>query len=166
WTDYLGKVSANFAEKIKRGNQVSWPVGQEAKGNDGVANLVSQTKGAIGYSELTYALANNLSYGAIKKPGGAVVLPSLASVSAAADRATIPPDLRFTLTDIPGEDAYPVSGTTWAVVWRSPTRPIKPEVIEFLKWATTTGQPLATDLRYAPLPRSLAARAGQHWNTP
>ena len=126
-----------------------------------MAREVSKTPGAIGYVELTYALANSLPVGLVKNRDGEFPTPGPASVAAAAaaQLAVIPADLRFTLTDAPGPDSYPLAGTTWAVVYAKQPPDKAAALRQFLTWATTTGQAAAPELNYAPLPAALADRA-------
>jgi phosphate transport system substrate-binding protein len=160
WTEYLSKASGEWRDKLGAGTVVSWPVGRDGKGNDGVATVVSRTVGAIGFVELSFALTNNLAVGEVKNRDGRYVRPSPASVAAAAASSlmTIPTDLRYSLTDAPGVDSYPIAGTTWAVAYLThPTAEAGPTVAEFLWWATHDGQTQAADLHYVPLPAELVA---------
>src|SRR5262249_44638153 len=110
WTDYLSKVSDEWKSKVGTGTSVRWPCGVGQKGNEGVSGHVGRTAGAIGYVELIYALKNKIPYGLVRNKAGEFVEPTLKSVSAAAAVAlpTIPPDLRYTLTDIDGKESYPI----------------------------------------------------------
>jgi eukaryotic-like serine/threonine-protein kinase len=159
WTDYLTKVSAQWREKVGSGTTVKWPVGQEGKGNDGVVRVVSQTTGAIGYVELTYALAENLPAGHVKNREGVFVAPALESVTAAAaSLEKIPEDLRFTLTDAPGQAAYPITGSVWAVLYLDQPADKGADLARFFHWATHEGQRHMQELRYAPLPASVVQK--------
>jgi phosphate ABC transporter phosphate-binding protein len=161
WTDYLSKASAEWKQKIGAANEVIWPAGLPGKYNNGVASQVSRHIGAIGYVELTYALENNLRFGQIKNRDGKYTQPSLDSVTAAAAASlqTIPDDLRYTLTDAPGEDSYPLAGTTWAILFIDQTsNKSGRELVAFLRWATHEGQAYVKDLRFAPLPADLVRR--------
>jgi phosphate ABC transporter phosphate-binding protein len=160
WTEYLSKASGEWRDKVGAGTAVSWPVGRDGKGNDGVATVVSRTVGAIGFVELSFALANNLAVGEVKNRDGRYVRASPESVAAAAAAAltTIPADLRYSLTDAPGANSYPIAGTTWAVAYLNhPTAATGPALAEFLWWATHEGQTQAADLHYVPLPPELVA---------
>lgn len=159
WTDYLSKVSGEWRGGPGAGNVVRWPLGVAADKNDGVAREVKKTVGAIGYVELTYALARNLPAALVENSSGEFVAPDLASVTAAAEGKLkdIPADLRFTLTDAPGKGAYPISGTTWAVLFKR--QPVGgKELVAFLRWAVHDGQTEAAEQKYAPLPPELVKR--------
>jgi phosphate transport system substrate-binding protein len=164
WTDYLSKVSGAWAErKIGPATRVTWPagVGTGAEKSDGLAERVTRTVGAIGYVELSHAIASGLPFGAVRNKMGNYVVPSLESVTAAAAGA-IPSvqaeEFRLPLTDAPGEDSYPISGMTWAVLVFPAKEKPRPEAVEFLEWATHDGQEYAPGLRFAPLPDSLKVR--------
>ena len=109
WTDYLSKVSPEWNQRVGKGTSVNWPVGLGGKGNEGVAGLVRQTQGAIGYVELIYAIQNKMPYGNVRNSSGKFIQANLASVTAAAAGAAIPDDFRVSITNAPGKDAYPVS---------------------------------------------------------
>jgi phosphate transport system substrate-binding protein len=139
---------------------VTWVVGTDAKGNTGVADAVSRKIGAIGYVELSYAVANNLKFGAVRNKDGTYVVPSFESVTAAAAALLkdIPDDLRYSLVDAPGADSYPIAGTAWALLPVPKGGKPRPEVLKFLEWATHEGQKDAITLGYAPLPPNLVLR--------
>ncbi|MBY0230839.1 MAG: phosphate ABC transporter substrate-binding protein PstS [Gemmataceae bacterium] len=160
WADYLAKVSKEWKEKVGVGTSVNWPVGVGQKGNEAVARQTKQTEGAIGYIELTYALQNDIAYGLVKNKAGVFVKPSLESVTAAANSAVtdIPDDLRYSITDAPGKDSYPVSGTSWAVLYTKQGAERGPHVKDFLHWATHEGQKHCHALHYATLPEGLVKR--------
>src|SRR5262249_12584042 len=115
WTDYLSKVSPAFKTAVGAGPAVKFPVGTRARGTAGVANLVNETPGAIGYVELVHALQKKIRFGAVKNQEGIYLVASLEGVTAAAEGALkdVPEDLRFSLTDAPGKEAYPICGATW-----------------------------------------------------
>lgn len=156
FTDYLSKVSTEWADQVGSGTAVEWPVGIGGEKNPGVAAGVQQTPGAIGYVELIYALANNLPAPAIKNAQGNYVEPSIESTSAAAAGALadLPDDLRVSITDpLDGANAYPIAGFTWILVHSEMTDQAKAEALtDFLYWALTTGEAQAAELHYAPLP--------------
>jgi phosphate transport system substrate-binding protein len=160
FTDFLTKTSPDWKANVGTGTTVKWPTGSSAKGTDGVANLIDKTPGAIGYVELVFALQKKMKFGAVKNKEGNYVLASLEGVTAAAEAAltTVPDDLRFSLTNAPGKESYPICGTTWAIVHvRQPEDKAK-EVVNFLGWVTHDGQEYATDLYYARLPQGLVER--------
>ncbi|HZS29260.1 MAG TPA: phosphate ABC transporter substrate-binding protein PstS [Candidatus Angelobacter sp.] len=159
WTDYLSKVSPEWKQKVGKGTAVSWPVGIGGKGNEGVAGLIRQMQGAIGYVELIYAVQNKIPYGNVRNKSGKFVQANLDSVTAAAAGAPIPDDFRVSITDAPGKDAYPVSSFTWLLIPQSIKDSSKKEVIKnFLHWMLTDGQTLTSTLSYAPLPKEVVAR--------
>src|SRR5262249_5423341 len=159
FTDYLSKVSPEWKQKVGNNTSVKWPTGIGAKGNEGVSGQVKQVPGAIGYVELIYALQNKMAFADLKNAAGQVVKPSLESVTAALSTAEIPDDFRFSMTNAPGKDAYPVCGATWLLVYEQQKDPAKgKKLVEFLKWAVSKGQGMAKDLDYAPLPDSVQQR--------
>jgi len=155
WVDYLSKISPEFKQKVGVAASVSWPVGLGGQGNEGVAGLVKQTPGSIGYVELIYALQNKIAYGPVQNMEGTFVTASVASVTAAAASAAgkMPADFRVSITNPPGKDAYPISSFTWLLFYDNPKDKKKAAVmVDFMKWALTDGQKFAGDLGYAPLP--------------
>ena len=160
WTDYLGKVSPGWKDGPGTGTTVRWPAGVGAKLTDGVAEAVRRTPGAIGYVEVSAAVANHQPVGLVRNRDGKYPPPTPSSVTAAATATLkeIPDDLRFRLTDAPGADSWPVAGAVWAVVAVPATGGIDPDVLAFLEWATHEGQAATADLRYAPLPPALVVR--------
>jgi phosphate transport system substrate-binding protein len=156
FTDYLTKVSPDWKSKVGANTSVNWPTGIGAKGNEGVAGQVKQLPGAIGYVELVYAIQNKMSYADVKNAEGNLMKPSLESVTAAMQTAQIPDDFRFSMTNPPGKDAYPIAGATWLLVYQQQKDAVKGrKLVEFLKWAETKGEQMAKDLDYAPLPQNL-----------
>jgi phosphate transport system substrate-binding protein len=159
FTDYLSKVSAEWKQKAGNNTSVNWPTGIGGKGNEGVSGQVKQTPGAIGYVELIYAVQNKMPYADVKNTAGQFVKPSMESVTAALGTANIPDDFRFSMTNAPGESAYPIAGATWLLVYEQQKDPAKgKKLIEFLKWALTKGEGMAKDLNYAPLPDEVQQR--------
>jgi len=159
WTDYLSKVSAEWKQKVGTNTSVNWPTGIGGKGNEGVAGQIKQTPGALGYVELIYAIQNKMPYADVKNSAGAFVKPSIESVTAAMATAQIPDDFRFSMTNAPGQDSYPIAGATWLLVYEQQKDPAKgKKLVEFLKWALTKGEAMAKELSYAPLPDALRDR--------
>ncbi len=160
FTDYLSTVSAAWKSKVGKSTSVNWPVGIGGKGNEGVAGQVKQTPGSIGYVELAYATQNKLPYAFIKNKAGKFVEPTLEATSAAASAVQIPDDLRFSMVDPAGEGSYPIAGATWILVYQEQTDQAKGKALaDFLTWALTSGEGMAKDLQYAPLPQTLLSRA-------
>jgi len=162
FTDYLSKVSAEWKQKAGNNTSVNWPTGIGGKGNEGVSGQVKQTPGAIGYVELIYAIQNKMPYAEVKNAAGQFVKASIESVTAALGTANIPDDFRFSMTNAPGESAYPIAGATWLLVYEQQKDAAKgKKLIEFLKWAMTKGEGMAKDLNYAPLPNEVQQRVLQ-----
>ncbi len=158
FSDYLSKVSSEWKDKVGKSTSLNWPVGIGGKGNEGVAGQVTRTPGAIGYVELIYALQNNISYADLKNAAGAFVHPSIAGVTEALANAakTLPEDLRFSITNAPGKDSYPISSATWLLIYKNQADYEKGKAtVEFMKWAVTEGQQYSTALDYAPLPKNI-----------
>src|SRR5881392_838861 len=159
FTDYLSKVSTEWKQKAGNNTSVNWPTGIGGKGNEGVSGQVKQTPGTIGYVELIYAVQNKMPYAEVKNAAGQFVKPSIESVTAALGTANIPDDFRFSMTNAPGESAYPISGATWLLVYEQQKDAAKgKKLVEFLNWAATQGEALASALDYAPLPENVQKR--------
>src|SRR3954464_3703901 len=156
FTDYLNKFSREWKDKVGYATSVNWPTGLGGKGNEGVTQQVKQTEGALGYVELIYAITNKLPYGLLKNAAGNFVAPSLESVTAAAAGAKLPKDtdFRVSITNAPGDQAYPIASFTWLLVKKDNKDAAKAKLIrDFLAWMITPeAQGMAADLHYAPLP--------------
>jgi len=156
WTDYLAKVSPEWKQRVGAASaRISWPLGRGAERNDGVAALVRRTLNSIGYVELIYAIQHELRYGAVRNGAGNFVKADLASVTAAAGGMgeSGKTDFRVSITNAPGKDAYPISTFTWVLLPEEGERgPKRSAVVEFLRWALTSGQRQCASLGYAPLP--------------
>jgi len=159
WTDYLSKVSPEWKSSVGSNTSVNWPVGLGGKGNEGVAGLVRQMDGSIGYVELIYALQNSITFGPVKNASGQFVKASLESTTAAAESAKIPADdFRISITNASGKKAYPIASFTYLLVpkqWKDPAK--KQVMVAFLDWMIKNGQGMVTELDYAPLPKAVAA---------
>jgi len=159
FTDYLSKISPDWKTKVGANTAVKWPTGLGAKGNEGVSGQIEQTPGAFGYVELVYAIQNKMPVAQLKNAAGNYVAPSTESVTAALASAQIPDDFRFSMTNAAGADAYPISGVTWLLVYQKQTNADKgKKLVEFLNWALTKGEDMASPLDYAPLPQALRDR--------
>jgi phosphate transport system substrate-binding protein len=163
FTDFLSKASSDWRDSATKGPQVNWPRGLGGKGNEGVFGIVSRTEGAIGYVELIYALNSRLQYGSVKNPAGQFVKATLQSVTAAAASIKdMPLDFRVSITNAPGNDAYPISSYTWLLVpqrWADPAK--NKDMAAFLRWMIEEGQASASQLDYAPLPKNVAMKVKQ-----
>jgi phosphate transport system substrate-binding protein len=158
WVDYLSKVSPEFKKVVGVGTAVKWPVGVAAAKNDGVAAIVAQTPGALGYVELIYAIQTKTAYGQVQNMNGKFVKASIDSVSAAAAAAArqIPPDFRVSITNAPGDDVYPISSFTWILLYQEAKDKVQGKaMVDFMKWALTDGQKFAGDMGYAPIPKNV-----------
>jgi phosphate transport system substrate-binding protein len=160
FTDYLSKVSKDWADSVGKNTSVKWPTGLGAKGNEGVAGMIRQMDGAIGYIELIYAVQNKIPYGSVKNSSGAFVKASLDSVTSAAGSVkTMPADFRVSITNAPGKDAYPISSFTWLLIPSQSKDGAKGKIIsDFLNWMVDDGQKMTADLTYAPLPPNVATK--------
>jgi phosphate transport system substrate-binding protein len=159
FTDYLSSISPVWEDTVGKGTSVKWPVGIGGKGNEGVAGQVKQLSGAVGYVELIYAKQNKMPYADVKNEAGNFITPSLDSVTAALATAKIPDDFRFSMVNAPGDNAYPISGATWLLVYERQKDATKgKKLVEFLNWALTKGEAIASSLDYAPLPATVQQR--------
>ena len=161
FTDYLTKVSTDWAGSVGHGTAVNWPVGVGGKGNEAVAGVVRNEAGAIGYVELAYVLQTNMAYGLVKNRDGNYIAPSMDAVSKAAEGALkhMPSDFRVSFTDAPGAESYPISGFSWILIRPTIGDPDRGQaLVDFLKWAMVDGQKMAPSLDYAPLPDSLVQK--------
>jgi phosphate transport system substrate-binding protein len=160
FTDYLSKVSSDWAGGPGKGTSVKWPVGLGGKGNEGVAGMIRQMQGGIGYIELIYAVQNKIDYGSVKNAAGVFVKASLESVTAAAASAkSMPADFRVSITNAPGKDAYPISSFTWLLIPEKSKDAAKGKILaDFLTWMVDDGQKMTADLTYAPLPGNVAEK--------
>ena len=155
FTSYLSKVSNDWTTKVGKGNAVNWPTGLGGKGNEGVAGLIKQTPGCIGYIELAYAVQNNMPYAKVQNKSGNFITPSIASVTAAAN-IQIPVDTKVLLTNTDAADGYPIAGFSWVIIYkeqkyadRSADRAGK--LVKLVQWMIHDGQQYSTALTYAPL---------------
>lgn len=160
WTDYLSKVSDEWAERVGFGTSVQWPAGLGGSGNEGVAAVVQIIPGTVGYASLVYATLNELSYGAVLNQSGNAVVPDLESTTAAGD-VDLPVDARISITDTPAPDGYPIAGFAWLLVYENleqnnaiTTREQAEALIEWLWYTVHDGQDLAPELDFAPLPQA------------
>jgi phosphate transport system substrate-binding protein len=160
FTEFLSKVSPEWKQDAGTGTTIKWPAGTGEPQTAGVAGAITKNPGSIGYIELFYAVQNKLQYGAVQNREGKFVLASSTGVSKAAEASQqdIPEDMRFSLTNPPGAESYPVGGTTWAVVYTNQKGGTGRQLADFLSWATHQGQKHAAAMEYAPLPDGLVKR--------
>lgn len=153
FSDYLSSVSDKWAQRVGTGRSLNWPTGLGARGNEGVAGLVRQLPGAIGYVEQAYAEQNQLAQAALQNKDGYFVLPSLEGASLTAAGVEMPADYRVSIVNGAGKDAYPIATFTWLLVYKEASDEEKGRaLLEFLDWAIHDGQAFAPELDYAPLP--------------
>jgi phosphate transport system substrate-binding protein len=158
WVDYLSKISPEFKKTVGVSSSVKWPVGVGGKGNEGVAGLVSQTPGSLGYVELVYALQNKIAFGSVQNSAGKFVRASIeaTTAAAAAAAAAMPEDFRVSITNPPGDAAYPIASFTWLLLYENAQDKAQAKImVDFLKWALTDGQKFASELGYAPVPKNI-----------
>ncbi len=160
FTDYLSKVSKEWQSVAGKGTSVKWPVGLGGKGNEGVAGMIRQMSGSIGYIELIYAVQNKIAYGTVKNAAGNFVKADLDSTTAAAASVkSMPADFRVSITNPLGKDAYPIASFTWLLIPEKAKDPARGKMIaDFLAWMVDEGQKMTTQLTYAPLPASVAEK--------
>jgi phosphate transport system substrate-binding protein len=166
FSDYLSKVSKDWANGPGKGTALNWPKGVAGKGNDGVAGYVRQLPGSIGYVELIYAMQNKISFGEVKNAAGNWVKASIDGVTeAAASVKSMPADYRVSITNAPGAQAYPISSFTWLLVPVKSADAAKGKVLkDFLNWMLNDGEKEVSKLYYAPLPDALIAKEHQTVN--
>ncbi len=155
FTDYLSKVSDGWKAKVGKGASVNWPVGLGGKGSEGVAGLIKQTPGAIGYIELAYALQNSMAFAKLKNKAGNFITPNIASTTAAGN-VQLPADSKIFLSNTDATDGYPISGFTWAIMYKdqsynSRSQERAQNLVKLLWWNIHEGQQYCDPLHYAPL---------------
>jgi phosphate transport system substrate-binding protein len=160
---YLSKMSTGWRDRVGRGTALNWPTGLGAKGNPGVAALVKQIPGSIGYMELIYALQNRMTYAAIKNRKGIFVSPSIASTKEAMN-INLPADMMVSLIDTDAAKGYPLAGFTWILVYKEQSYGGRSdakakELTRLLWWMTHEGQKYAQSMKYAPLSGTAVVRA-------
>jgi phosphate transport system substrate-binding protein len=168
FSDYLSKESPKFASSIGANTAVEWPKGIGAKGNEGVANMTSQTDGAIGYVEYAYAKQNKMTYATLTNKSGAVVAPSAETFQAAAASAdwAKADSYYLILTDQAGAKSWPITGASFILLYKDPpdSAAVK-EALKFFAWAYQDGGQMAAELDYVPLPAPLIAQVKKTWAT-
>jgi phosphate transport system substrate-binding protein len=166
FTNYLSKVNPEWASKVKFGTAVEWPAGVGGKGNEGVSQYVKQIKGSIGYVEYAYAVKNKITWVDMKNSTGKVISPSADSFAAAAATAdwASAKDFNLIMTNAPGADAWPITATTWMIMYKTPKNAANSKAaFDFFKWSLENGQQAAAALDYVPLPPALVSRIEAYW---
>ena len=166
FTNYLSKVNPEWASKAKFGTAVEWPAGVGGKGNEGVSQYVKQIKGSIGYVEYAYAVKNKITWVDMKNSTGKVISPSADSFAAAAATAdwASAKDFNLIMTNAPGADAWPITATTWMIMYKTPKNAANSKAaFDFFKWSLENGQQDAAALDYVPLPPALVSRIEAYW---
>ncbi|WP_322514638.1 phosphate ABC transporter substrate-binding protein PstS [Rhodopseudomonas palustris] len=167
FTDYLSKVSADWKTKVGMGTAVEWPVGVGAKGNEGVAGNVGQTKNSIGYVEYAYAKQNKLTYAGLVNSAGKTVQPTMAAFQAAAANAdwANAKGYYLILTNQPGETSWPITAATFILMHKEPTdKAASAEALKFFTWAFEKGDKMAEELDYIPMPPSVVKQIEKTWS--
>lgn len=166
FTKHLSAISPQWKSSVGEGKSVQWPVGQGAKGNEGVTAQIQQTRGAIGYVEYGYAKTNNLAIAALQNKAGRMVTPSPANSAAALSKVQLPSNLRAFITDPDGANSYPIVTYSWILANKKYSDPKKAKAIkDTLQWCLRNGQRMSADLGYIPLPANVVARVSQAINT-
>ncbi len=166
FTDYLAKVNADWKSKVGVGQAVEWPAGVGAKGNEGIAGNVAQTKNSIGYVEYAYAKQNNLTYASMVNAAGKTVKPSMAGFQAAASNAQWKSEEGFyqILTNQPGEASWPMTAATFILMYKDPSdKAASAEALKFFSWAYEKGGKMAEDLDYIPMPANVVTMVKAMW---
>ena len=163
FSGYLSKVSKEWNDKVGTGTALNWPVGLGAKGNPGVAGLVKQTPGSIGYVELIYALQNRMPFGTLQNKSGKFIKPTLTATRAAAN-ISLPDDMKVNLTDSSAPDGYPIAGFTWILLYKDQKYGDKAmdkarAAVTLVWWMVHEGQKYAEPMQYAALSRNAQERA-------
>jgi phosphate transport system substrate-binding protein len=167
WVNYLSKVSPEWKARVGEGTSVNWPVGIGGKGNEGVAAYTKQIRNAIGYVELSYALQNDMAYGAVRNKAGNFIVPSDGTFQAAAASADWKnaKDFNLVITDAPGANAYPVAATVFVMMYKQPKVAGRAKAAkDFFRWSLMNGQAQAKALDYVPLPPALVKQIETYWS--
>ncbi|MHB8665929.1 MAG: phosphate ABC transporter substrate-binding protein PstS [Burkholderiales bacterium] len=167
FANYLSKVSPEWKQKIGANTSINWPTGVGGKGNEGVAGYVKQLRGSIGYVEYAYILENKLSYARMYNLAGKLVSPSLKGFQAAAANVdfTKAQDFYVILTNQPGAESWPISGSTWQILRKNAPKATNEEVTKFFDWGFTHGQSQAEAIAFGPLPKSTVTAIRAYWKS-
>jgi phosphate transport system substrate-binding protein len=162
FSDFLSTVSPKWKEKVGTGKSIQWPVGVGGKGNEGVAGLVGQTTGAIGYVELAYVLQNQITYAAVQNKAASYLYPTVDTIKAAAASKPTVSATNFSIVDADGANSYPICGYSWAVLYQNPSDPQRASLVKaVMSWLVTKGQATAESVQYVPLPENVQQLATQ-----
>ncbi|WP_199231479.1 phosphate ABC transporter substrate-binding protein PstS [Azospirillum sp. TSO35-2] len=167
FTDYLSKTSPKFQTQIGANTSVQWPAGIGAKGNEGVANMVKQTEGSIGYVEYAYAKQNNITHLDLQNKDGKTVAPKIEAFQAAAANADWANSKGYyvLLTDEPGAASWPITGASFILMYKAPQdAAASAEALKFFSWAYKDGAKMATDLDYVPMPANVVEMVQKTWS--
>jgi phosphate transport system substrate-binding protein len=168
FTDYLAKANDEWKTKVGSGTAVEWPTGVGAKGNEGVAGNIGQTKNSIGYVEYAYAKQNKLTYAAMVNKAGKTVQPTIEAFQAAAANAdwAKAPGYYLILTDQPGEASWPITASTFILMHKEPAdKAASAEAVKFFKWAFAKGGKMAEELDYIPMPDAVVKLIEKTWSS-
>lgn len=166
FASYLSAIDPTWKSKVGAATSVKWPTGQGARGNDGVAATVQNTPGGFGYVEFVYAKQNNLPTASIRNKAGSFVIPSMETFTAAASNADWASAKHFAvdLIDQPGEKSWPIVSATFILLPKDPKDPVRSaNVMKFIDWAYNSGDALAVNLDYVPLPTAVKAAVRSSW---
>jgi phosphate transport system substrate-binding protein len=166
FTNYLSKVSADWKSKVGSATAVEWPAGIGAKGNEGVANNVANTRGSVGYVEYAYAKQNKLTFTRMINKDGKTVAPTMDAFQAAAANADwkSQPGYGVILANQPGEKSWPMTAATWILIYKQPADPAATgEALKFFAWAYKNGDKSAEQLDYVPMPQNVVADIEKSW---
>ena len=164
FTNYLSKVNAEWQSKVGEGTAVNWPTGAGGKGNEGVAAFVNRLPNSIGYVEYAYVKQNKMTYTLLKNKDGQFAEPDDANFKAAAAGADWSKTFYQVLTEQPGKDTWPLSGATFIMMHKAQDKPAQAaSTLKFFEWAYGTGDKMAADLEYVPLPDSVKALVRKQW---
>jgi len=162
FSDFLSNVSPEWKQKVGTGKDVQWPAPSSigGKGNEGVAGLVKQTPGAIGYVELAYLLENKLSYALLQNKAGKFLYPAVDTVAAAAATKPDVSSTNFSIVDTNCAECYPISGYSWVMLYQKPKDEARGKLVKtIMTWLATTAQPIAKSVDYVPLPENVQKQA-------
>ena len=164
FTNYLSKVNAEWKSKVGEGTAVNWPIGAGGKGNEGVSAFVQRLPNSIGYVEYAYAKQNKMSYVLLKNQAGTFATPDDDNFKAAAAGADWAKSFYQILTEQPGKETWPISGATFVLMHKNPDKPVNAgNALKFFEWAFGSGDKMAAELEYVPLPDAVKALVRKQW---